>query len=82
MEEIIELGINHEKQIALDISSTANRSDNLSIQGILMKISILLNQQLKISEDSFSENHWRNNLESFTASMRAKHNCSIFLDNE
>ena len=34
VEEILEVEINNQKQIALDISATANRSDSLSIQGI------------------------------------------------
>jgi hypothetical protein len=33
VEEILELEIKNQKQIALDISATANRSDSLSIQG-------------------------------------------------
>ena len=34
VEEIIELELNNQKQVALDISATANRSDSLSIQGL------------------------------------------------
>ena len=79
VEEIIELGVDTKKQIALDISSTANRSDSLSIQGISMEIAILLDEPLKVSQYSFSDNHWRNNFESFTTNVPAEHNCSIFL---
>ena len=42
VEEILELEINGEKQTVLDISTTANRSDSLSIQGISMEIASLL----------------------------------------
>ena len=42
VEEILELKINNEKQLALDISATANRSDSLSIQGISSEIASLL----------------------------------------
>jgi hypothetical protein len=38
VEEILEVEINNQKQIALDISATANRSDSLSIQGISKKL--------------------------------------------
>jgi phenylalanyl-tRNA synthetase beta subunit len=44
VEEIIELEIENQKQIALDISATANRSDSLSIQGISTEIATLLNK--------------------------------------
>jgi phenylalanyl-tRNA synthetase beta subunit len=44
VEEIIELEIENQKQIALDISATANRSDSLSIQGISTEIASLLNK--------------------------------------
>jgi phenylalanyl-tRNA synthetase beta subunit len=44
VEEILELEINNQKQIALDISATANRSDSLSIQGISTEIAALLNK--------------------------------------
>ena len=49
VEEILEVEINNEKQIALDISATANRSDSLSIQGISTEISALLDRPLNIS---------------------------------
>jgi phenylalanyl-tRNA synthetase beta subunit len=46
VEEIIELEIDKKKQIALDISATANRSDSLSIQGISTEIAALLNKPI------------------------------------
>jgi phenylalanyl-tRNA synthetase beta subunit len=49
VEEILEVEINNKKQIALDISATANRSDSLSIQGISSEIAALLNKPIKIS---------------------------------
>jgi phenylalanyl-tRNA synthetase beta subunit len=45
VEEIIELKID-QKEIALDISATANRSDSLSIQGISKEIAALLNKPI------------------------------------
>jgi len=52
VEEILEFEINNEKQYALDISSTANRSDSLSIQGISAEIKTLLNKKSKVSSYS------------------------------
>jgi phenylalanyl-tRNA synthetase beta chain len=49
VEEILEVKINNQKQITLDISSTANRSDSLSIQGISTEIAALLNEPINIS---------------------------------
>ena len=79
VEEIIEIEINNQKQIALDISSTANRSDSLSIQGISMEIATLLDKPLKLSKYSFPLNQWRKNLESFTETLSSEYNCPIFL---
>jgi phenylalanyl-tRNA synthetase beta subunit len=56
VEEILELEIENQKQIALDISATANRSDSLSIQGISTEIAALLNKPTTISSYSIKEN--------------------------
>jgi phenylalanyl-tRNA synthetase beta subunit len=44
VEEILEVDVNNKKQIVLDISATANRSDSLSIQGISSEIASLLDK--------------------------------------
>jgi phenylalanyl-tRNA synthetase beta chain len=49
VEEILEVEIDNQKQMALDISATANRSDSLSIQGISTEIAALLNKTINIS---------------------------------
>ena len=49
VEEILEVEIDNQKQITLDISATANRSDSLSIQGISTEIAALLNKPINIS---------------------------------
>lgn len=49
VEEILEIEIENQKQIILDISATANRSDSLSIQGFSTEISALLNKKIEIS---------------------------------
>jgi phenylalanyl-tRNA synthetase beta subunit len=40
------LEVNNKKEIVLDISATANRSDSLSIQGISSEIAALLNKTI------------------------------------
>ena len=49
VEEIRKIKIDKTNQIVLDISATANRSDSLSIQGISLEISALLNIPVTIS---------------------------------
>jgi phenylalanyl-tRNA synthetase beta chain len=57
VEEVLEVEINNQKEIVLDISATANRSDSLSIQGISTEIAALLNKPINISTYSIkSEN--------------------------
>jgi phenylalanyl-tRNA synthetase beta chain len=49
VEEVLEVDIDNQKQITLDISATANRSDSLSIQGISREIAALLNKPTNTS---------------------------------
>jgi len=62
VEEIIELEIDGQTQLALDISATANRSDNLSIQGMSTEIAALLNKPTKISNYSIETSNWKKQL--------------------
>ena len=50
VEEVLKFELNSQKQIVLDISATANRSDSLSIQGISIEIASLLNKPIKVSD--------------------------------
>ena len=79
VEEIIELDIDNQKQIVLDISSTANRSDSLSIQGISTEISALLDQPLKVSKYLRSIGSWKQNIENIIESSTPDHDCSTFI---
>ena len=45
VEETLEIEINKQKKTVLDISSTANRADSLSIKGIAKEVTALLNTQ-------------------------------------
>ena len=65
VEETIEVEIANEKQLSLDISATANRSDSLSIQGISKEISTLLDQPTKISNYSLHTLNWKEQLTHF-----------------
>ena len=59
VEEILEIEIENEKTVGLEISTTANRSDSLSIQGLAIEIAALLQKPLKISNyvyQTFEEN--------------------------
>lgn len=55
VEEILEIEIDNQKQLALDISATANRSDSLSIQGISLEIAALLNKPFNLSTYSLKD---------------------------
>ena len=79
VEEIIELEINHTKEIVLDISTTANRSDSLSVQGISAEIGTLLNKPLKKSPYLTSSQTWKNDIENFVVDIPDEITCSTFL---
>lgn len=81
VEEIIELEIDGQKQLALDISATANRSDSLSIQGIATEIAALLNQPMTISNYSLPTVTWKHQLLDCRTiiSNEKKLNCSTLL---
>lgn len=79
VEEVLELEVNNEKQIVLDISATANRSDSLSIQGFAAEIAALLNNEVKISEYLTKPDLWKQDLETKAELIEADSNCSMFL---
>ena len=66
VEEIIELEINNKKEIALDISATANRSDSLSIQGISNEIATLLNKSVESAKYSIADSNWKSDIENLS----------------
>jgi phenylalanyl-tRNA synthetase beta chain len=79
VEEIVELEFNNQKQIVLDISTTANRSDSLSIQGFSKEIATLLNKPIKISNYSIKPSPWKKLIETKSDSITPISNCSMFL---
>nr|YP_874449.1 phenylalanyl-tRNA synthetase beta chain [Phaeodactylum tricornutum]A0T0H4.1 RecName: Full=Phenylalanine--tRNA ligase beta subunit, chloroplastic; AltName: Full=Phenylalanyl-tRNA synthetase beta subunit; Short=PheRS [Phaeodactylum tricornutum CCAP 1055/1]ABK20672.1 phenylalanine tRNA synthetase [Phaeodactylum tricornutum]QHR85626.1 phenylalanine tRNA synthetase [Phaeodactylum tricornutum] len=78
VEEILELEINNEKQIALEISSTANRSDSLSIQGISVEIASLFNKQPKVCKYFNSSLNWQQKIKNLTTIRTSKTECLMF----
>lgn len=79
VEEILEFKIEKKPQIVLDLSTTANRSDSLSIQGISTEIATLLNEPVKISHYSLKNFHWEQKLNNFSTILPSEHNCSILV---
>jgi phenylalanyl-tRNA synthetase beta chain len=81
VEEIIELEIDGQTQLALDISATANRSDSLSIQGICTEIAALLNKPITLSNYSLQTATWKQQFFDYvtTISNEENVNCSTLL---
>ncbi len=79
VEEVFELNINGQEEIALDISATANRSDSLSIQGISKEIAALLNKPCKISNYSIEDLDCKQDIEDLSSTISNKENCSVFI---
>ena len=77
VEEVLEIEINDQKDIALDISATANRSDSLSIQGISTEITSLLNQSNVISDYSTNFENWKETILTYSKPIQPEYNCSI-----
>jgi phenylalanyl-tRNA synthetase beta chain len=79
VEEIIELKIDQKKELALDISATANRSDSLSIQGISKEIAALLNKPYKPSKYSIKNFKWKQDILNLCSTIKNEQNCSTFI---
>lgn len=79
VEETIELQINNQKEIALDISATANRSDSLSIQGISKEISGLLDKPIKCSNYLIDNLNYKQEIVKQSGVIPDEHYCSAFI---
>lgn len=79
VEDIITIETNKQKQLVLDISATANRSDSLSIQGISSEISILLDQSLKIPTYSEKILKWKDQIKNLLFSTSIENDYSMFI---
>lgn len=79
VEEILELEIDNTKEIVLDISATANRSDSLSVQGISSEIATLVNKPLKHFSYLKSIKAWKNQIENLAETFPEETSCITFL---
>ena len=79
VEEIIELEENGKKLITLDLSSTANRSDSLSIAGIAREMSTILDKPYKVSKYLDKTSNWEKQFFEFLVTSTAKNEVSVFL---
>lgn len=79
VEEILELEVNNQKQIVLDVSTTANRSDSLSIQGFSKEISTLLNKPIQVSNYSRKPSLWKKLIETKIDYLLTPSSCSMFV---
>jgi len=79
VEEILEVKINNKKQLTLDISATANRSDSLSIQGISNEIATLLDKYPRISTYTTNNLNWKQKIGNLSLTGENKNDCSTFL---
>ena len=79
VEEIIELEENGKKIITLDLSSTANRSDSLSITGISREMSSLLDKPYKLSKYLYNTSNWEKQFFEFLVPSTEKNEVSFFL---
>ena len=79
VEEIIEIETGNQKDIALDISTTANRSDSLSIQGFSKEILSLLNVPIKSSTYLIKDFDWKQKIKDQSILTSNEDYCSTFL---
>lgn len=79
VEETFELEINNKKEIVLEISATANRSDSLSVQGISSEIGTLLNKQPKKLSYLTTTQTWKNKIEDLAVTFPEEKNCNTLL---
>lgn len=79
VEEILEVEVKNKKQIVLDISATANRSDSLSIQGISLEIASLLDKPINKSSYTRKLGNWKQKISSKVEPILSELDCSTFL---
>lgn len=79
VEEVIEKQIDKKRQVTLDISATANRSDSLSIQGISNEIGALLNQSFEDAVYVTQNPTWQTRFESFSYPLVGNNACQDFI---
>lgn len=81
VEEVLKIPLKNKLHILLDISSTTNRSDSLSIHGISKEIAALLNLNIpkKFSKTRQQNQKWKQQIENKLKLIPKNTNCSIFI---
>ena len=79
VEEIKAIEINKKKQIVLDVSATANRSDSLSIQGLSTEMATILDNSIQISPYLKKITSSFNSIDKLFKPILGDTNCSIFV---
>jgi len=79
VEETLEVELENRKTTALEISATANRSDSLSIQGLSLEITALLNDVPKRLRYSTKICPWSQALETIRSTSASQRACSGFI---
>ena len=79
VEEVLEVDLLDGTTMALEISSTANRSDSLSIQGLSLEIAALLNQRPKTLRYSRNICSWSPKFENLQSNSTMQNNCTGFI---
>ena len=79
VEEVLEVEIDNKKNIALDISATANRSDSLAIQGLSIEIAALLNQTSILSDYAMTRTRWSKEFENLKSIPLTQDSCLGFI---
>ena len=79
VEEILEMNIKNQKIITLDISTTANRPDSLSILGISKEIAALLNKPYKDSNYFIKTFDWKKQINLLSSVILNQKNYSTFI---
>lgn len=79
VEQIIETQIENKRQVTLDLSATANRSDSLSIQGISNEIGALLNQSLEAATYVTQNLTWYKRFDNFSYHIVENSACQGFI---
>lgn len=79
IEKIFEVEVNNKKELTLDISATANRSDSLSIQGMSLEIATLLNQTTNTLPYSKKKFGWSEKIKDLPKISLNKTDCLAFV---
>jgi phenylalanyl-tRNA synthetase beta chain len=79
VEDVLDIKLPNTKTVALEISSTANRSDSLSIQGLSLEIAALLNQIPKKINYSEKICLWLQDIETIAPTTKISDNCLGFI---